>query len=560
VTAHELDAAPPREDPSRRGSPLHAVALPRGRLARSLTLGLLLSGCFFLALGPRLAGLDTYGTSDEGFWIQRTLRFGAALAQRQHRRTYRTGHPGVTVMWVGLLGVGPQRLEPFIPIRYSPFLVLQRRPGYLEVLSAARQAIVVATAALTVLIIVLAWKLVGAGPAAVGGLLLLFDPYLVGMLRVLHVDALLTPLMTVSALAGLIYWRQGRRPAYLALSAVAGGLALLTKAPAAYLPIYLGMVGLLAARPWRTGWRGLLPTVVWGLIAAGVYGALWPALWVDPIGRLQQVAAFALSVGGNPHRWPNYFMGQAMLGDPGPFYYPVALAYRLSPIVLFGLLALLLVRRRQGPFVPSLLLLAYVVPFIALMTLAPKKFDRYMLPVIPILVLLAGVGLWTLSRKLAIIPRAVALVVPIGMQITLLWQSYPYPIAFYNPLLGGAAGAERAIIVGWGEGLEQTAGYLDQLPGAERLAVSTNYHHVLRPLFRGATAPIREPTRLDYFVVYVNMAQRGLIPPAVEQAMSEGPPEFTAIVNEVEYAWVYRVSGIVQQRPEVPPDADEEQG
>jgi hypothetical protein len=55
------------------------------------------------------------------------------------------------------------------------------------------------------------------------------------------------------------------------------------------------------------------------------------------------------------------------------------------------------------------------------------------------------------------------------------------------------------------------------------------------------------------------MAQRNYSPPALEQAMSAAPAEFTAVVNEVEYAPVCRVSGIVQQRPEIPPEAEEEQ-
>ena len=38
-------------------------------------------------------------TSDEGYWLQRTVRFGEAVLTRDWVQTARSGHPGVTVMW-----------------------------------------------------------------------------------------------------------------------------------------------------------------------------------------------------------------------------------------------------------------------------------------------------------------------------------------------------------------------------------------------------------------------------------------------------------------------------
>src|SRR5205814_695775 len=116
-------------------------------------------------------------------------------------------------------------------------------------------------------------------------------PYLVRLSQVLHVDALLAPLMTASALAGLLYWVGGRDRRDLALSAVAGGLALLTKAPAVHSVLFFGLVGLVSA---RRDLRGLLAIPAWGLIAGGIY----VALWLNPVGRLGDVVYFVQSVGG----------------------------------------------------------------------------------------------------------------------------------------------------------------------------------------------------------------------------------------------------------------------
>jgi hypothetical protein len=529
---------------------------------------------FGISLGIRLTGLELYATTDEGYWMQRSVRFGAALARGDLTSTYRAGHPGVSVMWTGLLGIGTERLAPFLPGRYTRYDVLERDPGYLPAFGAARQAVAVVTSGLVTLAVLLAWRLLGPGPGLFGGAILVFDPYVIGMTRLLHVDALLAPLMTVSALAGLIFWLRSRRWPYLLLSAVTGGLALLTKAPAGFLPIWFGLVWL--AELWRGGTRprarSPLPLMAWGVVAAAVYVALFPAVWVDPVGRLVSLARFVVLVGLQPHDG-NFFLGSPVLEDPGPLYYLVAMPLRLSPLVALGI-GLLVLRApadEHGRAVGWLVL--YVALFVALMTLASKKFDRYMLPAQMLLDLLAGVGLWRLAQLImrksptpgpsplrgrgetgSLLPRTRArqrglFLLVLAVQIGLLARVWPYPIAYYNPLAGGAERARDLIMVGWGEGLEQAAGYLNGLPDAESLVVVTSYHHVVRPWFVGTTVPIAPYVRggaeglptPDYIVLYVNARQRRQISPEVEQAEATGPPVSVAEINGLPYAWVYRV-------------------
>jgi hypothetical protein len=262
------------------------------------------------------------------------------------------------------------------------------------------------------------------------------------------------------------------------------------------------------------------------------------------------VARFTLTTGGTPHEWPSFFLGQALRQDPGPLYYPVTLAFRLGPVTLAGLLMLLVVLRGRSARTAAVLwLIAYVALIIGLMTLGSKKLDRYMLPAIVGLDLVAGAGLWAAVsmlrwRRLSVLVLAAALLIQVG----LLRQAHPYPLAFYNPLLGGAAGAQRVMLVGWGEGLDQVAEYLNAQPGAEDLVVSTFYDDVLRPLFRGTTVGLTrsgnlfEAVPLDFFIVYVNMAQRQIIPPEVAPDLVGASPEFTVSINGAEYAWVYRLS------------------
>lgn len=548
---------------------------------------LLALAVFLASAWVRLDGIDLVLTADEGYWVHRTVRFAAAVAAREPERTFRTGHPGVTVMWVGTLGIGWQRLAPFLPDRYVTSDDLERAPGYSILLDNARRGIAVVVAGLMAAIVLLAWRLLGPVPAMVGGGLLAFDPYVVGMTRLLHVDALLAPLMTISALCGLIYWTQSGRWPYLLLSGLAGGLALLTKAPAGYLPIFFALIGLVmvaAARrrptiggadqpALRDRWPRpflppafvrtvLAPVVLWGVVAGLVYVALFPALWVAPVQRVQDLIAFLVITGLEPHP-TNYFLGHVMRDDPGFLYYLVVMPLRASPLVAIGLAGLAfnaVEGERRGP---SRWLVLYAVLFAVLMTVAAKKLDRYMLPSLLVLDLLAGVGLWRLATHLSwAVTRAsvrawagrlagLLLGACILGQGALLLLTQPYPLAYYNPFAGGPQRAAQLIMVGWGEGLEQVTGFLNQQPNAHTLRVATNYSHVVQPRFEGTTIPINLyfaeapvtplPTP-DYIVLYVNSVQRRQIPPVAQRAILAGPPAFVARIGGLEYAWVYAVS------------------
>ena len=137
---------------------------PAGHLWRIAVLAV----CLLVALVPRFVDIDTVITTDESYWMQRTTRFASALARGDLAGTYRSGHPGVTVMWVGALGIGPERLEPFMPARFGLLNNLERAPGYLDAFGGARRAMALATAAAYVLVVALAWKLLGPDPWPAG--------------------------------------------------------------------------------------------------------------------------------------------------------------------------------------------------------------------------------------------------------------------------------------------------------------------------------------------------------------------------------------------------------
>ncbi|MCC6179056.1 MAG: glycosyltransferase family 39 protein [Chloroflexi bacterium] len=521
---------------------------------------------FLLALAARLPALDAYVTIDESRWVQRASDFSALIGQHKYDDTFIIGHPGVTTMWTAYLGMGPERARAFSYLEGKDDAT--RRPGYFEALVAARRPFAVLGALGVMAVALLGWRLLGFGPALVGGLLLAFEPFLVAHARVVHLDSALTAYTATALLSALVFWTAGGGWPYLALSGLAAGLAFLTKAPSIYA---IGFVPLIAAvtllsRRERRGaaWlRALGWGVAWGVLALAVCLTLWPAFRVDPVGTLLRMAQFTERVGGGEH--DNFFMGQVG-DDPGPFFYPLALVLRLAPLTLVGgLLAGVLWRRLATNHRRTLLwLLAYSLGFLLMMSSAPKKFDRYLLPIFPLVGLAAGAGLWQavgLVRPLTPLPlsrvrerglggegplrpgsETIVVLVLVGvLQVLPLLTTHPYPLAYYSPLLGGGAVAQRMVLVGWGEGLDRVAAWIDAQPRPlGEPTVATSYHRVLQAQLHGSAIPLDKLWMADYVVPYVNTLQRGMDADVLGPYLALGTPVYTVTLDGIEYARVYR--------------------
>ena len=145
-------------------------------------------------------------------------------------------------------------------------------------------------------------------------------------------------------------------------------------------------------------------------------------------------------------------------------------------------------------------------------------------------------GVQTCALPISLGPSLVAaalLVQPIS------WLSaLPYPLSFYNPIVGGGSTAERLILVGWGEGLDQVAAYLNAQPDAEVATIGVFYPLTVnfQALLRGTAINLGGSTRPTYVVDYVNARQRAQTPSYVRDRM----PDFVVRINGIDYARVYR--------------------
>lgn len=612
-----------RPSPQRR-SPLDLLSLP----------------LLALALALRLFALDVFIASDELRWTCRSLNFGAALAEGRFAETFQVGHPGVITMWLGaaagkVTAVG--RLPELCRATEggTDFDAMDdrgqegRMRGFAAPLFGLRRGMAWGTTLLLGCIFLLLRRgLVWSPAAALGALALLAtDPFLLAHSRVLHVDAPVSLLSLAAVIALGAALRRGMPDApdapdafvWLIGAGILAGLAALAKSSALVLGPFACAALLLSA--WRRGRRsmaGLLrPTLAWSVAAALGYAAFWPAMWVDPVGTLFRrcgdaaedagcaagVLAKAAEEGGTPHQSGNFFAGRPT-ADPGPAFYPVALLYRMAPLVMLTLLGGLVSAARSGrrrePQPPASrsaggrdeapqrgarwslpggrLLALWALSFVLVLGLGPKKFDRYALPSAVVLVTLAGgaVGAWldglgqrawggrrrspgAVGRQTepgrdgnakgfaittALMVTTLALLQLLGLRASGP-DSLRYPLMAYNPLLGGAPAAARMLLVGWGEGYDLAAGWLNRQPNAGEAVAAVRGLSNFAPLYTGGTRSIAgyEPGRTDHVVFYRSEVQRRHPESEPLLAMLQDPPDarplFIGRINGLPMVWVH---------------------
>jgi hypothetical protein len=398
---------------------------------------------------------------------------------------------------------------------------------------------------------------------------------------------------------------------YLISSAVFGSLAALTKAPGQFMALFVvGMALLHAARDlWRVIDRSspdtqvdrdgrvdqysraairhtyhvsriilrwLTVIIIWGLISLIFFILLWPSMWVDPIGTIRQMLDETFGKVEEGHLV--YFLGRSTL-NPGFWFYFYVIPFRLTPIALMGsLLSLLMFIPGLSPNWPSstrrafFYLWLFTITLLLFGTLSPKKQDRYLLPLFPFLDLLTAIG-WVgvfdliyhllkshfLNRNsiknLSLISNFSLLII-LSLHLTPVFTYYPYYLTYFNPLLGGPTRAAETTLVGWGEGMEQVAAYLNTKPNAENLYVASTPSQTLLPYFTGTGENFYTNDivfRADYVVLYLAQMQRLAPSPEIVRYFESQKPEKIITIKGVIYAKIYPGHKLIL--PDIPPDA-----
>lgn len=443
--------------------------------------------------------------------------------------------PGVTTMWIG------SAARALWDWGYSTGWWTKDDTSFSHSntgLTTAQVLAAISTSLLIGLVVFLLTRWAGFGTATVAGALLATEPFFVALGSVQHPDALLTPFvlgaMVATALAlGLpnaTAWQGHRWAAFLAGLLWAG--ALLTKLSALPFLLSAGALGGWAvlrsvrarARERKDELEGVDDEAVLSTAAIARLGAVctaaaltvllvaYPALLVNPVGELQNLLEgmeLASEQGGS-----RLFLGKRT-STAGPLYYLVALPLRITPwFLVTGVLAGIGLwwHKPSRGFATAALLMAG--PSFVVASFASKQAARYGLPILGVGVIVVGIALSALIGPLLRRGRSRYRWPVIGLGsvagLFLLANTItvaPWGLAYFNPILGGGATAERAIQVGWGEGLERAGRVIDDLE-SDRCDELLIWSFPVTRAFPCGEVIYTYRTDADYVVVYVGIRQR----------------------------------------------------
>jgi hypothetical protein len=619
----------PQSEPGRNATPGIPLNDSNPIVSRQWLIALVL---FLLALWVRLPGLDEFVTADEVQWIDRSRWFTIGLlypdqecpAVKIGREfpthglgcTLQTGYPGVTTMWAGMSGLLTHYWmnvkSPGTDLR-TFLLGLSDDAAEAAVIAQARRPVAVLGALFVAFFYLLLRRLSNPSVALVAAILVNLQPFQIALTRVIHHDSLNATFMVLSALALIGYWLRHWHRYWLIVSAVLGGLALLSKQVSWCL---LFWVALLAAftffhclRQWtsipftksdgeptgfigrktslRNAWgiffRLSYDGLIWGGTATLTFCIMFPAMWVFPFAVLRTMFTVStrLAEAGHPH----FFFGE-ISRDPGWLFYPMGWLLRATPLEVLGLAGIIAagicrVAQRGSAknwFVNHSVEAAlsfFVVLLFVFVNLSPKKVVRYFLPAFPVLDFLSTTGLiwllaaigklflnlrWLGKKPIDRLPQISSLLhrmaiysIPILACIIFVIQGrqvinhYPYYLTYYSALFGGAPGAaELMTIMGWGEGLNEAAYFLNRQPDIKTSRIMAEGScQMISPFLSGNESCLNTNSggsmTADYVLYYYTISQRSLCEPAQRDYYSRHQqPIHRVTLHDLDYVRIYR--------------------
>lgn len=484
----------------------------------------LLVGFIFL---PRLIGLGRVLTVDEPLWQSRARTFITALASRRFDQTLVAGQPGVTT--AGVVGLASR----------------------FQSLAADQTAVAVLTGFLILLIAYFLILLWGWYWGVAGGVLLALDPFLIAHSRLVHTDGLLALFYTacvVTLLAALEPVWHGQKVVlrYFVLSAILGGLALLTKLFAILLLPTAGAILVYTCWKNRTGLSSFFSYLfLWsGLVILTIF-VLWPALWTDAdtvynylFGRTSMHAE-GTRIQETTSRWW-YYLRES-------FFRITPLISVLIPITVasYFLGRPLPIKRHSAVLMLSALFYGLVLSF------SSDKSDRYVLPALVLLCVACTYAVFQLfagilkAKKRNIMLSVAGLLVFLALvNLVDIVRIHPYYLAYFNHLYP----VEKYHKLGWGEGLETAAAWVAQRD--PKAKVITYYPRVFAYFYSGGSVESIgdiDDSNADYLVLYRSMFERGDDAPETDivnkiLVQQQRQPEHIVTVNGLPFVWIYKLN------------------
>ncbi len=370
-------------------------------------------------------------------------------------------------------------------------------------------------------------------------LALVLMPRLYGHAHIASLETI-TNLTCTAAVLAIAHWWNGSAPPSRRVALLTGvvmGLALLTKIQAVLIPIPIILWAL-----WRWRTKAIMPLLIWGVTANVVFFALWPYLWLDPIGHYLEYLGRAT----NRVMIHCYYFGVRYDDKAVPWHYPFVMFAVTVPLGLhllgawgassvFGrqpLFAFLSGGRKSpgsssdstvapSPKAPltltlspedggegtrhaDLLLLACTIfPLIvfALPGVAVYDGERLFLTVFPLWAIFVGRGMgwmfeFILKRANNWLTASVASYACVAYLVVSQTGIRPANLCYYNELTFGQVGAERwgLELDYWGVGVtrELLSKLCDAVPPDSRVAITPTLHQFQTDEYRRQSPILRK--------------------------------------------------------------------
>lgn len=511
---------------------------------------------------PRLMHLSKFINFDGcTFWYNRSQQFYKSIYERDLEGTFLSRHPGVTVM---ILSGGSIILATLI--NYGTLHSWEHRS---ELYPYAKLPVVLITGFGIVFIYFLLKKKYNQSAfPLMAALFLALDPNLLAHSRYFHLDAIVSIFMALSLLTFFTYYSvKGKK--YFIISALFTGLSILTKISALALLPFMALVWLIYyCRNTQNNMIGAIKeAAIFGIIVISVIIVLWPAMWVSPKTVVTKIFLGVKSAAVYTHENTGSLkdgikntgeeIKRGVKLDPALIKSFVKKSSSITLIfAFFGIVGIFLKFYRNKNNNLNLLMLflfSFFVYFLLGISFFSKAVTidnaiRYVLVCFIIFDLLAAYGIFILISSL----RWEKI---LGIKTNFLRNSFAgllfsiYAISvfslhpYYQTFSNRFFEADNS---GWGEGLEIVAEYLNKKENASDLVVASFWSCVFKKFFKGNTRSLELVGNItpDYIILYRLQVERYFFPEFVDNYYLNKTikPEFTAKINNIEYAWLYKYS------------------
>lgn len=401
--------------------------------------------CLFLITRIAFLGYDEINP-DAVNWHFRSEQFIVGLKSKDFFKTHQHYHPGVTLMWIMGIPIEIYRqINPQDRVYNENNFILQHK--------IAKYSLITVQLVLTLFLIYVLSLIFGYYKSLLAVFIMSFEPWFLGNSRLLHMDALLSLLASLSICFTYVGLSKNKT-FYVLLGGIFGGLSFLTKSVGL---ITLATFPLLVFFTLKTIKKDFLLKgfVVFYLSLLITIFIFFPALWVKPKDVLLDIYNEGLRVG--TRRGHEQIVLGEKTQEASYYFYMLVLILKASPIMLGGTLVFtfLCLRNALKRSCSKLQETSFLIPtfiiyltYFVLMSLASKKVDRYITFIFPLLGIFSAIGYFNLvnlfkKKKVAFIFPLIAVT-----GIVFFYQLiafYPYYFTYTNPLFGSAQNANKII-------------------------------------------------------------------------------------------------------------------